>query len=322
MITEETTWYDVFIELLHEKYPKNAQLTYEIMNLLCLEREAAYRRLRKDVAFTANEIAKIVTSWNISLDEIIGVHSGKTPFRMQAFNYLNPSPKEFGYLQKRVNALDHFQTDAYSEYMEVGNRFPRPINIGFLTLYRFLIFYWAYQYSNNESLREFSKVTISKDLCKEFERYKNNLIHVKNTSFILDEMIFEAFVHSVDYYHSISAITDKEKELIKEELYGLLEYLSEIANKGCYPETGNKVNIYISQLTIDTNYSYYYSDKLKSCRIHAFGKFDITTYDSDMVANFRTWMNLKKRSVIQISEVNEKRRIEYFAKQRKIVDSL
>jgi hypothetical protein len=41
-----------------------------------------------------------------------------------------------------------------------------------------------------------------------------------------------------------------------------------------------------------------------------------------MVSNFKTWMQLKKRSAIQISEVDERSRIEFFTKQRKIVDSL
>jgi len=319
---EENTWYDVFLELLHEKYPKNAQLIHEITNLLFLEREAVYRRLKKDVSFSANEIAKIAASWNISLDEIIGVNSGTIPFQMFPFNYLYPTTKEFSNLQKRVKILDHLQDTPNSEYMEVCNRFPRPLSIGFLALYRFQIFNWSYQYTNNESHKLFSKNIIPENVGVEFEHYKKNIVHVKNSSFILDEMVFDYFVQSVKYFHSIMVLTDSEKELIKNELYGLLDYMSVIANKGCYPDSHNKVNIYISQLSIDTNYSYYYTDKLKLCRIHAFGKFDITSFDSTMVTNFRTWMNFKKRSSIQISEANEKKRIEYFTFQRKIVDSL
>jgi hypothetical protein len=96
----------------------------------------------------------------------------------------------------------------------------------------------------------------------------------------------------------------------------------EIANKGHYPNTQNKVSLYISHLNINTNYSYYYADKMKLCRVHAFGKFDILSYDLDMVNNFRNWMNLKKRSAIQISEANERSRIEYYTKQQEIINSL
>jgi hypothetical protein len=98
--------------------------------------------------------------------------------------------------------------------------------------------------------------------------------------------------------------------------------MADIANNGYYPETQKKVNIYISQLHLNTNYSYYYSDKLRSCRVHAFGKYDINSYEPEMVEKFRKWMNQKKRASIQISEVNERSRIEYLANQRKIVNDL
>jgi len=319
---KEHTWYDAFVELLQDKYPKKAQLTYEIMDLLYLEREATYRRLRKDVAFTANEIATIANAWNISLDSIIGVNSGKIPFQMLPINYLNPSPKEFANLQKRVKMLEHLQTDPNSEYMEVCSRFPRPLHIGFSALYRLLIFYWAYQYHTDESQKQFSKVIISDNIKEEFDRYKKLSVHVKDTSFILDEMVFESYVNTIKYFHSVLAITDSEQELLKNELYQLLDYMMEIATIGCYPETNNKVNLYISQITVDTNYSYFYTDKLKTCRINAFGKYDVASYDTTLVENFRKWMNLKKRTSIQISEVNEQKRIAYFTKQREIIDSL
>jgi len=319
---EENTWYDIFIELLQERYPKSSQLISELMNLLCIEREAAYRRVKKTVLFTVDEMAKIAAAWNISIDEIIGINSGVVPFQMFPFNYLNPTPKEFGNLQKRVRLLDHLKATPSSEYMEVCNKLPRPVSIGFHNLYRLEVFNWAYQYNNDESQKLFSKVVFSKKISEEFENYRKNIVHVKNTSFILDEMIFEYIVNNILYFHSILVITDEEKEIIKSELYAFLDYMMKIANNGCYPETQNKVDLYISQLCIDTNYSYYYTEKLKTCRIHAFGKFDITSLDAKMVANFREWMNLKKRAAIQISEVNEKRRIEYFSAQRKIVDSL
>jgi hypothetical protein len=72
-------------------------------------------------------------------------------------------------------------------------------------------------------------------------------------------------------------------------------------------------------MNIGTNYSYFYTEKLKMCRIHAFEKHDIFSYDAKMVDNFRTWMQQKRRTSIQISEVDEKSRIDFFMKQRELV---
>jgi len=105
-------------------------------------------------------------------------------------------------------------------------------------------------------------------------------------------------------------------------LYDLLDYVSEVAGAGCYPETQNKVRIYISQLNVDTNYSYTFTPIVNICYIHVFDKYEIHTYDTDMVNDFIKWMQLKKRTSIYISGIDEKSRIELFNKQRQIIDTL
>jgi len=318
----EITWYDVFLENLQEKYPKKTQLIEELMNLLCIEREAAYRRLRKEVIFPISEIAIIANAWQISLDEIVGINSGKVPFQLQPMNYLDPSKKEMCNFQKEIKKLAYIVTTQDAEYMEVGNKLPRPLCMGLTTLYRFMIFNWAYLYNNDEKYKKFSDIIIYEKLNREFETYSKVVKYVSHSNFILDKMVFEHLVHKIKYFHSILLVTDEEKKQLKEELNNLLDYLLIVANKGCYPETQKKVNIYISELAINTNYSYYYTESIKTCRVHAFGKHDICSFDSEMISDFINWMNLKKRASIQISEVNEKRRIEFFVKQKQLINSL
>ncbi|MDR0206836.1 MAG: hypothetical protein LBI45_06230 [Bacteroidales bacterium] len=318
----EMIWYDIFLEKLNKKFPKKNQLVEELMKLLCIEREAVYRRLRKDVTFLAHEINTLAVSWDISLDGLLGLHTGLVSFQMQPLHYLDPSSKEMNNLKKRVKSLEHIKTSIDSEYMEVCNKLPRPFASGFMNLYRLKIFYWAFLYNIDEKPLKFADIIIPEKICREFEKYNMLIKNITNSSFIIDKQSFEFIVNNIRYYRSVLFITDEEKELIKKELYLFLDYMENIAYNGYYPETHKKVNIYVSQLHLNTNYSYYYTDKLKSCRIHAFGKFDINSYDRDMVEKFRKWMNQKKRAAIQISEVNERSRIEYFASQRKIVDGL
>jgi hypothetical protein len=318
----ELTWYDIFIENLYEKYPKKSQLVDEIMNLLCIEREAVYRRLRKEVVFPAHEITKIASSWNISLDEIIGINSGLIPFKLLPINYLNPSKNELVNFQQRITKLEYLITLNSSEHMEVGNKLPRPISSGFPLIYKLKIFNWDYLYNAERLSKRFSDIIIPEEVCQEFKTYSENVKKINLTNFIFDPRVIEFLVHYVKYFYSILLISDEEKELIKKELHASLDYMIEIANNGCYPETQKKVNIYISQIHNNTNYNYYFSKEVMSCSVHAFGKYDLCSYNPDLVANFRSWMNLKKRASIQISEVNERSRIEFFSKQREIVDTL
>jgi len=315
-------WDDFFIESLYKKYPKRIQLAHELTDLLFIELESAYRRLRKDVAFTVEEIAKIAQEWNISLDEITNLATNKVTFTMKSINYVDPSGEEMNEIKNRIKRLQHFETSPDAECMEVCNKLPRSLTAGFPKLYQFDIFRWAYQYGNSEERAILSKTKLSKQFLQELTNYSMIIKHVANMSYIWDYRIFDYFVHDVQYFHSIFRITDKEKEQIKQELLVLLDYLLEVATNGYFPETKKKVTIYISKTKLDTNYSYFYTEELKMCRIYVFEKFDIFSFNLDLVNDFRNWMLLKRRTSFQISEIDAKSRIDFFIKQRELIEAL
>ena len=143
-----------------------------------------------------------------------------------------------------------------------------------------------------------------------------------NMTYIWDHRLFEYVVNDIQYFHSILLVTDEEKQRLKKELLTLLDYLMEVAAKGCFPETNNKVTICISKLNIDTSYSYFFTEHLKMCRIHILEKYDLFSFNTEIVNNFRNWLQLKKRTSVQISEVDEKSRIEFFMTQRRLAEKL
>jgi len=315
-------WYDHFIEILFDRYPKKNLLVEELMDLLYLEREAVYRRLRKDVIFSVFEVAKISSAWDISLDSIIKINSGKVTFQMQPVNYIVPSEQELKFMRHVTQAISYLKDFPDSEFMNICNKLPRPLLAGFGYLNQFYLFKSIYQYGSEKTFIPFSQVVVSEEIRQLTTEYYKAIKNVQNSSFIFDRMLFDNLVNEILYFHSIHIITDEEKELIKKDLYSLLDYLSEVATNACYPETKNKVNLYISRLYINTNYSYTYTNQLNICFIHVFDKHEIYTFDAKTVENFRTWMQLKKRSSIQISEVDNKSRIEFFTRQHQIVDML
>jgi hypothetical protein len=317
---KNNTWYDSFIEALYKKYPKKSQLTEVLMDLLSIERESAYRRLRKEIIFPVQEIVKITSAWNLSLDEIVGFDSKQVFFKAEFWDYLNPSLEGH---QQTLQYLKSFTHIPDFEYLEVCNRMPRTLTSGFLYLPKFQILKWRYQFVNKKAL-SFSQIAISPIVSKCYKEYYMCIKNFANTTYIWDYMLFYYVVCTIRYFHSIYLITDEEKELIKNDLYVLMDYMSEVAAKGCWPETGNKVNLYISQINIDTHYSYYYSQEqeVKVCIVHAFVKSEIVTTNPVAVENFRVWMQLLKRSCVLISGTDEKSRIEFFMKQRQLIDTL
>ena len=317
----DNTWHNAFIAMIYKKYPKKNELIDALMDLLCLEREAVYRRLRQDVAFPTNEIVKIATEWNISLNDIIGVQSSEISFKTYLWNYLNPSDEELDYMRFLVEDSEYTRNFPEMECMEICNKLPRMLTSGFPYLNRFHLLKWMYQYTDEKTL-PFSKIAFPEQVNKLSSDYYMVSKNLGNVSFIWDHNIFNHLISDIRYFHSIDLITDEEKEFIKKDLYALLDYMSKVAAKGCWPETDNKVNLYISYINIDTNYSYYYSNDRKFCCVHAFAKNEIYSSDLAMVENFRNWMQSKKMASVRISEANDKSRIEFFTKQRQLIDTL
>jgi len=315
-------WYDDFLEKLYKKFPKKLLLTKSLIDLLEIEREAVYRRLRKDVLFSANEIMTIASAWNISLDDITSVSNEQFSFQMRPMNYIDPSKDEVNFLKFVIKSISLLKNKPSTEFMDICNKLPRQFLAGFPRLNQFYLFKWLYEYSIGNEPIPFSKVLISEEKLKVTHEYYKAIKLVPISSFIFDIKIFELMVNDIKYFHSIYLITDEDLALIKKDLVALLDYLFEIANKGCYPETQNKVELYISQLNIETNYNYTMTPEINICYVHVFEKFEIYSLNPAMVNNFISWMQLKKKTSTQISEVDEKGRIDFFMKQREIVDTL
>ena len=315
-------WHDYFIEALYARYPKRPQLVEALMQLLVIEREAVYRRLRKDVMFSINEIEKISSAWGISLDEMTGSHSGKITFQMQPLDYLNPSAEEIKFLQHIIQSISEQKDYPDTEFMDICNKVPRQLHSGYKYLNLFYLFKWMYNYGNEIKTVPFSNIVLSEAKNKITNDYYKAIKNVPNSSFIFDRLLCEHLVAEIQYFNSIQLITDEEKEFIRQDMYDLLNYMAEIAVNGCYPETQNKVNFYISQLIVDTNYSYVSTSQAKICFIHVFDKYEIYTYNSEMLENFKTLMQLKKRASVQISGVDEQRMHEFFSNQRRMVAAM
>jgi len=319
---EQNMWYEAFMKIVVNKYPKKTQLVQVLMGLLSLEREAVYRRLRNEVPFTAQEVVTLASAWNISLDEIMGINLGAISFQMRAMNYISPSKEEANFLRFLIQSIEYLKHFPDTEFMEICNKIPRRLLADYGELNRFHLFKWMYQYGSDKETIPFSKIEISEEKLKITEEYCRAIKQVPNTNFIFDSKIFNYLVKDIQYFCSIYLITEEEKEIIKKEILNLLDYLQEVADNGCYPETQNKVNIYISQLKIPTGYSYTATPEANICYIHVFDKFEIYSLHSEMVANFMAWMQMKKKTSIQISEVDIKSRIEFFTAQRALVESL
>ena len=314
--------YDTFLEKLEDKCPKGKSLAQSLMDLLGTEEGATYRRLRKDTLFPFNEILKISAAWNISIDEIMGIASDKINFQMSPINFYNPQKEDFGYMQELVDALNSCKDDSTSECIEICNKLPRSLLVKFPLLGKFYLHKWLHQHSEKHKNILFSQITIPEAMGKVIDDFTIAIRKIKEVDYIFDKFLFNYIVEDIRHIHEIELITDAEKELLKNDLLALLDYLLGVANTGVFPEANNKVNFYVSHINLDASYSYFGINDFYLFRIHALDEHELKNYDKKTVLELKKILELKKDSTFKISSENAKSRIKYFAEQREIINRL
>ena len=318
-----SVWYDYFLRALYEKYPKKAQLTEALMDLLLLEREAVYRRLRKEVTFSVYDIAKIANAWNISIDNIFNIISEESSlFRMNVFSFNNPLEKDIKMLEYYLCVLREISTSDASEHMEISNILPRSLLGSYPMLSKFYMFKWQYHYGNDGNTCSFNQFILPERIHELGIEYSEEVKYITHVSYMWDNQIIQRLINDIRYIESVYLLSVEEVQFLKQEIYLFLDDMENLSTRGEFVETNNKVDLYISQVDIDTNYCYYYSPVSKICWIKAFVEYMVVSPNKLVCENFRKWMLAQKKFSIPISQVNERQRIEFFKRQRDLLKGL
>jgi len=309
---------------LNNRIPQHSKLVTKLVDLLHLEKMAVYRRLRKEVPFSFEEIVAIAKEFTISLDSMLGVDARTTlPFRYQSFEADNSVEIDYLLLEEYLQAIKDVASDPKGEISLVTNLIPQLLYTGFQHIYQFYYFKWQYYSIPANQTIPYHEITFPDRLV---QIVNDIFVHAKNIKtgyYILDSRIFQDFIHDVTYFNSIHLIEDDDVPRIKDELLRFLDYMEAIAKKGYADNPANKVFLYISDTNIDT--SYYYVDTQSSFRFALIWSFifnSVLTYDEETLRMMKHRIRSIIRTSTLLSVTGEKQRTLYFDEQRKIIEQL
>jgi hypothetical protein len=313
--------HNVFIGELKRKIPQNPVLVNMLVDILCLEKEAIYRRLRQDVPFTFYEIALISKKLSISLDNVAGnVMEPCTPLQLRTPDFINSQ------------SVDYLTFSAYANFLKIGkecgdaesailtNTIPHEFFSGYRYLTRYNIFNWQVHCSK-EQPEPFHALAFSEQIENEFHHLFTESKYV-TSHFIFDKHIFRRLVNNINYFNSIRLIEKNDVLKIKEDLLQMLDYIENIAISGVFKETGSPAYLYISDIDITSNYTYVAAGNYKYAFLKTFLLTFATSVDEYFFEKIKNWIHSFIRISTLITVTNEKQRVLYFEKQRKIVNEL
>lgn len=316
--------YQDLLEQIRNRIPQNAKLVAKLTDILFLEKEAVYRRLRQDVPFTFEEIVTIAQELKISLDTMVGVETKATlPFRLQSIEYGTPVEIDYPMLERYIHILEEVSLDPAGELSSVTNLLPQTLFAGFKHLYHFYYFKWRYYSVPTNQTKAYHEIVLPEQLVGIAEAIFIHSKNVRTTHFVLDNHIFQNFTNDVNYFNSIRLIKDEDVLHIKEDLLRFLDYLENMATKGFVDNALNRVFIYISDSSIDTSFSYINSQSaIRLCLIWSLIFNSVLTFDEKTLEMIKYGLRSVIKTSILISVTGEKQRMLYFETQRKMVEQL
>ena len=319
----ERFFYDNFLKALEERYPRKSDLTNALLDILPLEKESIYRRLRKDVYFSAEETMKIAEAWHISLDNVIRISPSKThPFHFNMIEYIHPQECDYKLLENYNRELERIAQDPDGKMVEVLNALPRGLYCRSELLTRFVTMKWLYKFGTAEEIVPFREIHVSERMRALDLEYVNLVHNIPEVHSIHDKRFIEHLIEDIIYFRSIGMVTEDELVLLRDEMLTLLDYIEEVTIKGQFPTTGNKLLFYLSHTWLETEYSLCESKDLTLSFVKVLERNAVVSTDKKVFDRFMNMVQATKRSSVLMSGSNILQQVEFFTHQRDIIKSI
>jgi hypothetical protein len=320
MFDKERKVQEKFVSLIKEKipeYPANV-----LAEILLLEKDVIYRRLRGEVPFTFAEMAVISAHLGISLDAMANVVS---PFRSRLYqlhvrDYNELKQIDLNMSSNYIKAINMAAEDAESEFGIAANVLPLHIGLLHLPIYRIYLLKWQYQFGATPKNRlSYAGLQVPKEEEETYQQYLDAVKKIRYTFFIWDNFFLSYLINDINFFYNIRMITREEMFMLKQEISRMLDTLEYYADYGTF-DTGNKVEIYVSDLNFDTAYTYLSSNRIFISMSSVYNLGSFTSLEKDACDEMKRWIQGLKRSSNLISVVNQRYKTLFFKKQREILE--
>ncbi|NDV96681.1 hypothetical protein D0T84_17430 [Dysgonomonas sp. 521] len=314
--------YTNFLEEIVHKIPQKTRLVNILADILCISKEAVYRRLRGEMQFSFQEAMIISRELHIPLDtlETNNSHASK-PFKLNLIEYINPAESDFALMEEMTEIMKSFKNIAEPEVGEITNILPQPLYVNYENIFRFYLFKWNYQTNNSIKATPYKDIIVLDKLKKTQGEYVKWAKRI-NTEYVFDPLLFQYLVTNIKYFYYVGLISHEDAQLIKQDLLKILDDIDAMSRTGIIKESGKKINIYISDVNVDTNYIYVATPDYHLTIIKVFLLNGIASTDTKTFEEVKRWMQSFKRQSRLITVSGEKERRSFLKEQHDLIDSL
>ena len=281
------------------------------MDILGHSRDAIYRRLKGNIAFTFEEIIILAHKLNFSLDEILKKqHTNSAIFNFKNNRYQDPEESFTEMFSSFVEQVKEANKSPYNQKYIVINRLLSTLVFRKKNLLKFRYYKWLHQYKDIPFNISISDIEIPQKLI-ELREEVMNYFKDENIIYIIDRKTFFNSVCEIKYFIERGLINENEIELIKKDLYSILDTIQEFFLRS-YSRDNSKYEVYLSLINIQNNSVYTVCNDLPYVYLWINSDYPIYTTDSQFCTLHKNWTeSLIKHSVL-ISRSNQKMQEEFY----------
>ncbi|MES1216963.1 MAG: helix-turn-helix domain-containing protein [Bacteroidota bacterium] len=314
-------------QLIKRKLSSETSVADEIATLLEISSDSAYRRMRGEKIITFDELYKIATHYNISLDQIMGIELNGFLFQG---NLMNSKTFRFdAYLTNMMHTLAYFNSFAKKEIYYLCKETPVFNYFHVRDLAAFKYFFWMGTLIFFPEFKN-KKVNLDEYPDELFEIGKKvvGLYNQIDSSEIWNIESWNSTLHQVDYYLDSQMFqSDADALRVYEAMEKLLNHLEEQARRGYKFNIDDpakkplgKYNMYFNEIVLLDNSTLILLDNAKMASLAHTSINFMVTRDINYCEHFYNYVqNLVRRSTL-ISEVSEKERARYFRRMHERID--
>ena len=308
---------------LEKKVPDKSKLVDILIETLFMEKGAVYRRLRGEVPFSFFEVVNIAEKLEVSLNSLVYAGSERiNRFELNFIEYANMNEVDYKHWEDYISFISASKNDPQSCLAESSNFLPFSIYAKYDFISKYFLFKCQYLLHGLESRVSFGNFVVPERLQKIHQTYFIESKKFAKTTYIWNKMIFLFLVTDIQFFTDINLISGNDRQLIKDDLFALLDYIEDITLTGYFEETQKPVSFYISDVNIDADYCCL---QLNNRYLSLVRTFILNTVGSTEKSSFKkmeNWIESLKKSSTLITQSAAAYRADFFEKQRKLISDL
>lgn len=310
------------LSVLKQKTPEGVNPVDLLTSIIPMSKEAAYRRLRGQIEFSFDEVVKIAQELNISLDGITKTKNKNESFLVNVTYIGDENSFMEDYVkwgERTLRAMRELRACPNHTSLSINN------NISVLYLFRYELisklrtYKWMYQRNPNARTIKMLEFTIpSKAVALEKLMVKE--LQQTHIVFIYSQELIKSLVNDILYFRNLSLLSEGEYNQMIDEAFLLLDDMEHDAILGKNQEM--PCSIHVSNIEFDNDFVLWESDTLSKITFRLFGVNHYSIDDQRVILEMRNWVNMLLKSSTLISFSGEKKRMEFFQHQRKLLTRL